>query len=728
MITRRTAAPGAGLPRSARSLVAVVLAAALGAGGVTAAWAVGAGGAGGSTGELTVASGTRTALRAEPPGEVDGDITDRVGALSGREDEVQAALDALADETPYQLFVVFVGSFDGTDPFDWAAQSAIDSGMGVDDVLLAVAVDDRQYAISVDDAIPLTDAQLQAIDSERVEPRLSADDWAGAAIGAAEGLRDAAGGGTGTGTAGAGAGGIPLLPVLLVGGLLVGVVVLVVRSRRRAPAGAVRGPDGRAAAGPAALPTDELNRRASSALVACDDAVRTSEQELGFAQAQFGAESTRVFAEVIATAKQSMGRAFALRQQLDDTSPEDEQRRRAMLLEILGLCDQVDSSLDAQTAEFDRLRDLQARAPEVLDETARRAGEVQGRLPAARATLEQLGTTYAPEALASVRGNVEQAAALLDGVRSTVEQGRAALATDRGAAVGLARAAQDAVAQAVTLLDAVGRAGQDLAGAGARIDAGIASLAADVADAERLAPQDPGVVAAAAAAEEALAAARAQRASGDPLATLRRLTDAETALDAVLAPAREQAEHAGRAQAQLREVLGRVTAQVRAVADFIETRRGAVGAEARTRLAEAARLAQEAQAAATTDPVAALATAGRAEQLVVSAQQLAERDVAGWQSQQGGLGGGGGFGGSNAGSLVLGGILLDQILGGGGRGGGWGGSGGGWGGGYGGGRSGGGFGGGFGGGGGIGSRSGGSRSGGSRGGGGRGRRGGGGRF
>lgn len=710
MITRRTVAPGAPLPPTSRSLLAAAL---------TALVVLAAAPAASALAPATPSAGALVAgVVAEPPGEVDGDITDRAGALGGREADVQAALDALADETPYQLFVVFVDSFDDADPFDWAAETAIDSGMGVDDVLLAVAVEDRQYAISVDDAIPLTDAQLQAIDSERVEPRLSADDWAGAAIGAADGLRDAAGGGTGGGAAGGG--GFSLLPVLLVGGLLVVVVVLVVRSRRR-PAGVLRGPGG-APTGPAALPTDELNRRASQALVACDDAVRASEQELGFAQAQFGAESTRAFAQVIATAKQSMARAFTLRQQLDDSTPEDEPQRRAMLLEILGLCEQVDTSLDEQTAEFDRLRDLQARAPEVLDETARRAGEVQGRLPAARATLEQLATTYAPEALASVRGNVEQAEALLDGVRTTVEQGRAALAADRGSAVALARAAQDAVAQAVTLLDAVGRAGQDLAQAGARIDAGIASLAADVADAARLAPQDPGVVATAAAAEEALAAARAQRASGDPLATLRRLTDAETALDAALAPAREHAEHAGRAQAQLTEVLGRVTARIRAVADFVETRRGAVGAEARTRLAEAARLAQEAQAASATDPVAALATAGRAEQLVVSAQQLAERDVAGWQQGQGGYGGGGGFGTPSAGSLVLGGILLDQILGGGGRGGGWGGSGGGWGGGsgggFGGGRSGGGFGGGFGGG----------RSGGSRGGGGRGRRGGGGRF
>ncbi|WP_188037697.1 TPM domain-containing protein, partial [Actinotalea sp. JY-7885] len=422
------------------------------------------------------------AVRAEPPLAVEGEITDPAGALRGREAQVQEALDELADATPYQLFVVFVDSFDGLDPFEWANETAVESGLGTNDVLLAVAVEDRQYATSVDDAVPLSDEQLARIDAERVEPRLRDGDWAGAAIGAAEGIQDAARGGTGAG------GGFPVLPVLLVGGLVVIVAVTFALSRRRAPAGARRTVP---AQGPAGLPTEELNRRAGQALVACDDAVRTSEQELGFAQAQFGIEATRVFAQVLEAAKPTLARAFLLRQQLDDAVPEDEPQRRAMLLEILSLCEQVDTSLDAQTAEFERLRDLQARVPEVLEETARRADEVQGRLPAAQATLDALAATYSPEALATVRGNLTQAASLLDAARTGVDRGREALDTDRAAAVALARGAQDAVGQAVTLLDAVGRAGQELAQAGARIDADIASLAADVTDAERLAPRDP---------------------------------------------------------------------------------------------------------------------------------------------------------------------------------------------------------------------------------------------
>ena len=676
---------------------------------------------------LVLAALTTVTASAEQPERVASEITDTAGVLGGRTADVQEALDALEDTTRYQLFVVFVRSFDGADPIDWANQTATLSGLGVEDILLAVAVEDRAYAVSVDDAIDLTDAQLRAVASDLIEPQLSDGAWAEAVIAGARGYQDTAAGGAGGGTGDdAGSDGSPGTPATqgrsfgfltpLLAGLAVLAAILVFRTMKKG-SGSGAGPAKAEAVGFDAVPTEELNRRASQALVAVDDALKTSEQELGFAQAQFGLEATRAFDAVIAESKQRMTRAFTLRQQLDDSVPETEPQRRAMLVEVLQLCDQVDAALDAQTEEFDRLRDLQARAPQVLEETLRRADEVQTRLPASRSALDALAASYTPAALASVQGNVDQAERLLEGARASVAQGQAAVATDRGAAVAFARTAEDAVGQAVTLLDAVDRAGQDLAQAGARIDAAIASLGSDISDAARLAPRDPAVSAAVASAQQALAAAREARTTGDPLAALRRLTESEAALDAALAPAREHADQVARAQAHLGQTMGRLTSRIRAVADFIETRRGAVGAEARTRLAEAARLAQVAQTAADTDPMSALSAAQQAEQLAVQAQQLAEADVARWQqSQGGGFGGFGGGGGVNPGSLVLGGILLDQILGGGGRGG-W------FGGGFGGGRSGrssgGGFGGGFGGG----------RSPGSFGGGGtRGRRGGGGRF
>lgn len=589
---------------------------------------------------LVVAAGLTAAAGpalADAPSDLTSEITDTAGVLSAADTaRVQDALTALRQDTPYQLFVAYVPSFDGKSGPEWADATAEASGMGTDDLLLAVAVDDRRYGFSVDPAVGLSDNQVAAIERAAAD-RLSEDDWAGAAIAAADETRAAAGGG----------GGVSGWLVAGVVGLLAIGLIWFLASRRSRGA---RGGD------PSRLPLDQLTTRAGSALVALDDAVKTSEQELGFAEAQFGVEATRQFTAVLADAKQKLGRAFALRQQLDDAEPESEAQARAMLTEVLQLCQSADEALDAQAEEFATLRDMQSRAPQVLAATRQRAQEVSSRLAGARAALATLATTYPPAALGSVAANPDQAQALLAAAEQSVAQGLAVVETDRAAAVGLARAAEDAVAQAVRLLDAVDHAGADLAAAGAKLDAGLASIGADVADAARLAAGDPAVTAAAQAAQQAISEATAARQGGDQLAAITHLTEAEAALDAALGPARQEADRLERTRTQLATTLGQLTSQVRATSDFIDTRRGAVGPEARTRLAEAARLAQEAERTSATDPAAALAVAQRAASLAQSAQQLAEADVQRWQAGRGG--GSGGLGGLE--SMVLGGILMGQ--------------------------------------------------------------------
>lgn len=643
-----------------------------------------------------------------PLTQLDSEITDQAGVLDGDEAQVQAALDQLADETPYQLFVVYVESFDGTDGRDWANRTATDAGLGVNDLLLAVATEDRAYGLSVDTNNGLSDAQLDQVE-ETAEDHLRDDDWAGAAIAAADTIRTggttSSGGGAGWGVAAAVGG------VVVVGG--VG-GWLWVRSRRRNRAAAPAGPGDLSA-----VPTDELERRVGTALVEIDDAVRTSEQELGFAQAEFGLEATQEFSAALEVAKSDVAQAFHLRQELDDDVPEDEPRRRQLLAGILELTEHAGASLDAQTDAFDELRSLQQRAPELLDETEQRAGEIEARVPVARETLDGLAASYPTSALASVRSNPDQATALLAHAREAVASGRAALTgRTRAAAVAHLRGAQNALGQAASLLDGVDQAGAQLATAGADLDKGLASIGQDVADAARLVPAgvpadgatdgptDRAAVAAALAeAEAAMTQARDARSGGDPLAALHRLTAAEAALDAALAPAREKAEADARARALLRDTLGRVDSQVRATQDYVATRRGAVGPEARTRLAEAARLVAEAQALQAQDPSAALERAQQAERYAQQATRLAEQDTSSWGANQGGQGG------PNVGGMVLGGILLDSVLRGSG-----GGISGGFGGGYGGGRRRGGYGGGFGGGRGGGGFGGGGMRGGGRGG------------
>ena len=120
-------------------------------------------------------------------------------------------------------------------------------------------------------------------------------------------------------------------------------------------------------------------------------------------------------------------------------------------------------------------------------------------------------------------------------------------------------------------------------------------------------------------------------------------------------------------------------AQISATSDYITARRGGVGTEARTRLAEAQRNLDYALSISRTDPVTALQYAQQAHSLAAQAAQLAQSDVdhfGGFANQGYGRGGmfGGGGGGGGLGGAILGGILINSILNGGG-GGGWGGGG-----------------------------------------------------
>lgn len=643
---------------------------------------------------------------AEPPSFLQDRVTDNAGALGGGEaEEIEEAVAELQDETGITLFTVYVDTFDGMSREAWAEQTFTASDMGTDDALLAVAVEDRSFFLGGDTTTVTTEGYNE-ISSEWVEPELASDSWGAAAVAAAQGLQEWEDGGG----SGGGGGGTAFATLLVVGLVVIALIALVVwaANRKKQRTGAPRGPDGRElpADHPLRLPTEELNKRAGSALVAVDDAVRSSEEELGFAQAQFGLQATDTFTKALAEAKQKTGRAFQVRQLLDDDNPETEPQARTMMAEILTLCDEVAATLESQAAHFTELRDMQSRAPQALTEMEQRAGEVEARLSTAQVVLDGLARRYPAAALTSVAQNPEHARALLDAARDAVAQGRERItADDRPAAVAAAYTAEEAIGQAASLLDAVDRADDDLAQASQHLDAALASIGSDIQDAARLAPDDaivtPRVVEARAAIEQGSAA----RQGGDPLAALERLAAAEDALDAALAPSREMEDRHQRARAQLDRRLSAVNAKISGVSEFIRTRRGAVGSEARTRLAEATRLAEDASRLAASDPEAALAALQQAEQRATAAQQLAERDAGSFHDP---FGGGGGFGGGqrgggrrgglDVGSLILGGILLGG--GGGGRRGGWGGGFGGGGFGGGGGGFGGGGGGGFGGGGG----------------------------
>ena len=99
--------------------------------------------------------------------------------------------------------------------------------------------------------------------------------------------------------------------------------------------------------------------------------------------------------------------------------------------------------------------------------------------------------------------------------------------------------------------------------------------------------------------------------------------------------------------------------RVRSVSDYIDTRRGSVGPEARTRFNEAVRQLEAAQTKSKTNITEAIAHANGAALLAAQAQQLANDDVQAGQRQYQARYNGGRQ--SDMGAMV-GGIILGNIL------------------------------------------------------------------
>jgi uncharacterized membrane protein YgcG len=657
---------------------------------------------------------------AEPPFILDpGPITDPVGAIADPAAPLQA-IERLEAETGTQLFAAFVASFDAMDTQTWANETASMSGLGGNDVLLAVAVEDRVYApINVAATFPLSDLQLDRIATDQVEPRLAEADWAGAVVAAAEGLCAELGGDCGaaappgdpsdaeatdapepgateapgaTSPPGArsdrqGPGGATWLLLLVAAGAVLW--WLRSRSSRTGAGGSPSGVGAPEAAEEgdelARLPLVELRRRAGSLLVELDDAVRTSDEEVAFAEAEFGSELAAPFRASVAAARAALGHAFTLHQRLNDAQPEDDATQRSMYTEIIRRCEAADEELESHAAEFDALRQRREQVADAVPALEARIGRAEARLPDAERLVGLLEMAYAPGAVAPVRANATEAADRLDFAVDALAQTTDALdRDDRNEAVVAFHAAEQALAQAEGLLTAVASSRDELERAAGSLDAALAELRSDIEQVDQRvrsgASELAGPLAAARTVLEETVAARAAQ-DLDPMAAVARIAEVSVPLDQAL-------ERDAQLRATYAQLEAAASARIQAVESFIATRRGAVGADARTRLAEAMRSLADAEAARGNDLERALGLARRAVSLADEAAQLAEADVAAYQrSPYGGAGGGfpfpgGGFpgggmpGGRRRGGdlsgVVLGGLVLEGLLRG-GRGGGYGG-------------------------------------------------------
>lgn len=624
---------------------------------------------------LLGASGSATA---ESPSRLAGQITDNIQALDdGQLADVQTAINDLYDADKVRLWVVYVADFDNTDPSAWAQSTAQASSFGDRDVLLAVATVDRSYAMWVSNGLTqVSDAEITEMQTDNIEPALREEDWAGAAVVAAGSVGDAytSSGSEGSSTPwliGAGA-------VVVAGG---GAVVYSSRRKKKqqqAGIEAAHNIDPTDTAALSALPLDILDARAHSMLVETDNAVRSSEEELTIARSEFGDTTAAPFITAFREAQKGLASAFEVRQRLDDAIPETPDQRRAMLIQIISSCGRADHELDSRVAEFESMRDLLINSCTKLDSLTQDVVALTVRIPESEKTLAQLHTEFAAPALASISSNVAMAREDIELAEKNIDIGRDAAAKpagQQGDLVSAIRTAEKAVDQARSLLDGVDHAHNDIRNAIATLPAMIEEVRGEIANAATLA-QHGGqeLQAARATAEQALRSAESSQAS-DPLGSYNQLVAADQHLDAVIEDASEAKTRDDLLRARLARDLGGAQSQITAARDFISTRRGGVGAEARTALAEAERHFDAARRAESSDPATALRHVQASAQFASRASQIAQADVAKWEESRRPRGGGGG---GTAGA-VLGGILIDSMLrgsrGGGGFGGGFGGGG-----------------------------------------------------
>jgi len=416
----------------------------------------------------------------------------------------------------------------------------------------------------------------------------------------------------------------------------------------------------------------DLARRAEQALVQTDERIRSTSDELDFAEAELGASLTADLRLALAAVRTHMREAFQLHQLNHDEIPDTPEELRTRNARIAQLCDWAQDLLDEKTSVLAESVAKVRRAPEVIAQVRADAAALSARIPQTGDAVARLSARYAPSAMSQIAASAAEAEQLIAFAThgADVSERRRAAKQNEEANLAL-ETATEATRRASALLDAV----EDFEIEALRAESTLAEVVADSRGdliAARTAPQTPAVAAAVTALQEALEALSPAGSPGDPFAELSQLRAANTALDEAIATARYRAENPLPSIPQVQHAIDDADRQLGVARGLIAGHRGWIGADARTRLAEAERLrvdlADLLPAEETREE--ALAAARRVAHLASEALQLAQRDIDSSRPQDDGWGGGGGWGGGRRGggggndiaSGILGGLVIGSLL------------------------------------------------------------------
>ena len=420
----------------------------------------------------------------------------------------------------------------------------------------------------------------------------------------------------------------------------------------------------------------DLARRAEQALVGADERNRTTSDELDFAEAELGASLTADLRKALAAVRTHLREAFQLHQLNHDEIPDTPEELRTRNARILQLCDWAQDLLDEKTSVLAASVAKVRRAPEVIAQVRADAAALSSRIPQTNDSVSRLSARYAESAMHQITASAAEAEQLIAFATHSADISERRRAAKQNEEANLAlETATEATRRASALLDAV----EDFEIEALRAESTLAEVVADSRGdliAARTAPQVPAVADAVSALQAALSALTPSGTPNDPFAELSQLRTANSALDEAIAKARHRAENPLPSIPQVQHAIDDADRQLGVARGLISGHRGWIGADARTRLAEAERLRVDLSDLLPAEETReeALVQARRVAHLASEALQLAQRDIDSSRPDDQGWGGGGGYGGGGWGgrprgggggdiaSGILGGLVIGSLL------------------------------------------------------------------
>ena len=526
---------------------------------------------------------------AASPMTISDSVTDPDGWLSSADRSTIESATSRASSSGKPVKVVVVANFSGTDAESWCKQTVDRSSLTNGTVVYVIAYSQRRDAAcsyngpsssSLQSAVRASEAQLtpNPLTSSAVANGVNAfvnTLVSGTSNSSYTGSSSSRSSSTSDDGARSLLGLFAFFLLLVVG--IIAIAIGVSRSSRRNNLAAQQAAQVDAAS--AARAAQDANRQ----LLSADEQVRTAADELNYARAQFGLNSTDEFARAIEAGKAAVSRGFSAQAQMNSaTVPAEQLRLATAIMQDLGA---NMNPLSAIQASFATKRAEQASLPERIAEARERLAEELTDLERAKSELASISTLYPAQMLASLQDNPEQATALLTSARSALDTAEASAPTDRAHAASALDTALRALTMANHQTDAIFSAKSDLDAIRDRLVAAINSISADITDVNEL-DTDPAVFNPMVAdAHAAIAEAQAALANnGDPLAALEHLRMSEATLDAALEPLRTEEEAYEKAYAAAEAQISLAESAVSQAQRYVQGRRGAIDLELRSTL------------------------------------------------------------------------------------------------------------------------------------------------